>query len=322
MTQASSPSAADPPKAKLRKRSWRFPLVWVVPALAVVVAGYLVYQRVHEFGPVVNIKFRDVTGLRPGQTPIQFRGADIGIVASVALSDDGQHGIVRVKLRRDARSVAREGSLFWIVRPEIGMGNLTGLGTLITGPSIAVMPGHGTNASEFIGLENSPKLVDPGGLNVVLLAAHGGSLRVGVPIYYRGIEVGAVRETRLSTNAMTVEVHCVIRRSYAPLVRSESKFWNVTGLDVRVGLFRGAEVDVESIKSLLIGGIAFATPESHDTKPVPEGTAFRLYPAAEKEWSEWIPHIEIEPEPADENQLNEAGFGPSRDVSLPRKRSE
>lgn len=321
MTQHPPQPAGDAPKAKIRKRNWSFPFVWVVPAAAAIVAGYLVYQRVHEFGPVINVKFRDVSGLRPGQTPVQFRGADIGIVASVALTDDGQFGIVRIKLRRDAQAVARAGSQFWVVRPELGMGSFTGLGTIITGPAIAVLPGHGKPSSEFTGLESSPETIDPTGLNIVLLAAHGGSLNQGVPIYYRGIQVGAVQETRLSTNAQVVEVHCVIRRAYAPLVRTDSKFWNVTGLDVRVGLFRGAEVDVESLKSLLIGGIAFATPESHESETARDGTAFRLYPTAEKEWTEWKPQIAITPE-ADATQFHRAGFGAERDVRWPNTRPQ
>jgi len=100
--------------------------------------------------------------------------------------------------------------------------------------------------------------IDPHGLTIILVASHGGSLHTGQPIYYRGIEVGAVRQARLSTNSTTVKIECVIRQRYANLVRPESRFWNVTGLEVRVGLFRGAELSIESLKSLFLGGIAMA----------------------------------------------------------------
>jgi paraquat-inducible protein B len=237
-----------------------------------------------------------VNGVKPGQTPVRYRGANVGEVTSVALSEDLRYAVIEAKLRRNATALAREGSSFWLVRPHVGRGDISGLGTIITGPYIEVLPGQGKAVTEFTGFEHSPMVLDPRGLNVVLLSGRGESLRAGVPIYYRGIEVGAVRETRLSTNAAVVEIACVIRRNYAPLVRPESKFWNVTGLDVRVGLFRGAEVNVESLKSLLIGGIAFATPDDFGPEPARDGMIFRLYDQPETQWSEWTPRIAIVPE--------------------------
>jgi paraquat-inducible protein B len=42
------------------------------------------------------------------------------------------------------------------VRPEVGIGNITGLGTVITGSEINVWPGKGKEQSEFVGLEKAP----------------------------------------------------------------------------------------------------------------------------------------------------------------------
>jgi paraquat-inducible protein B len=67
-------------------------------------------------------------------------------------------------------------------------------------------------------------------------------------------------------------------------------------MDVRVGLFRGAEVNVESLKSLVIGGIAFATPENASTGPVADGLPFILHDQAEKDWLEWAPRISLPPD--------------------------
>lgn len=286
------------PQAKTRAPPRSFSLIWLVPLAAALVAIYLVYQHLREFGPTITIKFRDVTGLKPGQSALQYRGTDIGQVTAVALSNDRQSASVKIKLRRQAEPVACAGSVFWIVRPQLGMGNITGLGTLITGPYIEVLPGGGARTAEFTGIDRSAMMIDPHGLTVVLHADHSGSLRAGVPLYYRGIEVGAVRETQLSTNSATGEIQCVIRQRYAPLVRAETKFWNVTGLDVRVGLFRGAEVNVESLKSLFIGGIAFATPKNVSAGPVVAGTLFSLHDKPEKEWLNWAPNIFLPPHEA------------------------
>ena len=108
--------------------------------------------------------------------------------------------------------------------------------------------------------------------------------------------MGAVQDHQLSTNATTVDIQVFIRQRYANLVRNGSKFWNVSGVDVRVGLFRGAEINVESLRSLVAGGIAFATPNDPKDVPAKDGMVFHLYDKPEKEWSEWTPEIRIPPE--------------------------
>lgn len=287
--------AEELPKAKVKRRRWNFPVVWVVPVVAAVVAGYLVYGRVHEFGPKIVIMFKDGSGLKAGQTPIKYRGVPIGEVTAVELSEDQQHALVMARLRRSAGSIAREGSAFWIVRPEVGLGNITGLGTVITGPQIEVLPGTGEAKSEFVGLESPPVVLERQGLKIVLRSSRLGSLKPSSPVYYRGIEVGAVQDSRLSANATTVDIHVIIKQRYANLVRSGSRFWSVSGADVSAGLFRGVEIKVESLRSLVAGGIAFATPNDRKAKPAKDGMVFPLYDKPKKEWLEWAPEIPVPP---------------------------
>jgi len=289
-------AAEEPPRAKTKEKTWKFSAVWIVPVVAAIVAGYLVYNRVHEYGPKITIRFKDAGGLKIGQTPVRYRGVQVGEVTGVDLSEDRQHALVTVRLRRSGVSVAREGTVFWIVRPEVGIGNITGLGTVITGPQIEVLPGAGKAASEFLGRENPPVALERNGLKIVLLTGHLGSLKPGSPVSYRGIEVGAVQDFRLGADASTVNIHVFIRQRYAKLVRKGSKFWNVSGVEIQGGLFRGLEINVESLMSLVAGGIAFATPDVPKDGPVKGGTAFPLHDKPKKEWMEWAPKIPIPPE--------------------------
>src|SRR3990172_13258703 len=144
------------PTATLKGRTWTFPVVWIVPVLAAVVAGYLMYDRVREYGPEITLKFEDAGGVKAGQTPIRYRGVPVGEVTEVELSEDQKYAVVKARLRRPAVSIAREGTMFWIVRPEVGINSITGLGTVITGPQIEVLPGGGKPKWEFVGLANPP----------------------------------------------------------------------------------------------------------------------------------------------------------------------
>jgi paraquat-inducible protein B len=281
------------PKAKVKTRRWNFPVVWVVPVIAAIVTAYLVYDRVQEFGPKITIKFKNGSGLKIGQTPIKYRGVQVGEVTAVELTEDQQNVLVKARLRRSAASMAREGAVFWIVRPEMGLSNIAALGTVITGPEIAVLPGTGKDQAEFVGLESSPVAVEGNGLKIVLVSGRAGSLIASSPVYYRGVEVGTIQDIQLNNDARTVDIHVFIKQRYANLVRSSSKFWNVSGVDVSIGLFRGMEINMESLRSLAVGGIAFATPNDPKGKPAKDGMVFSLHDKANKEWLEWAPKILI-----------------------------
>ncbi|HEY6199433.1 MAG TPA: MlaD family protein, partial [Candidatus Binatia bacterium] len=120
--------------------------------------------------------------------------------------------------------------------------------------------------------------------------------RPNSPVYYRGVEVGVVQDTQLSSDAKVVNVNVFIRQRYAGLVRTGSKFWNVSGVDFNAGLFRGVELKIESLRSVVAGGVEFATPDDSEAKPARNGMAFPLYSEARKEWIDWSPKINIPPE--------------------------
>jgi paraquat-inducible protein B len=80
------------------------------------------------------------------------------------------------------------------------------------------------------------------------------------------------------------------------LVRSSSKFWNASGAEVKLGLFSGLEVNVESLKSLVGGGIVFATQPDPKSKQERNGAEFPLYDQPEKDWLAWSPRIPIQTE--------------------------
>jgi paraquat-inducible protein B len=283
----------ETPKARVRRRRV-FRLVWIVPAMAIAVAAYLLWQRMQEYGPEVRVTFADGGGLRVGQTPVRYRGVQVGEVIGVALSQDEKRAVVRIRLMRSGAGLAREGSRFWIVRPRVGLGQVTGLTTVLSGPEINVIPGKpGEPAKyEFTGLDNPPSSVE-GGLQIVLRGEHP-KMRADAPVYYRGVEVGVVQKIDLAPNALSADVHVVIYPRFAPLVREGSSFWDVSGLNVKAGLMKGLEIELESLRSFLSGGIEFATPPG--TPRAKPGTVFFLYSEPKKEWLGWAPKIPIAPE--------------------------
>jgi paraquat-inducible protein B len=281
----------DLPQAKITGRT-RISIVWLVPLIAAIAAGWLVFKNIRASGPLIIIQFNDGDGLQANQTVLKYRGVRIGEVQSVRLAKDAAHVEVEARLTASAKNLARDKSVFWIVRPEVGAGGLSGLETIVSGPYIQVQPGGGVEQKKFIGAEEPPILnQSKSGLEIILKTPQIKTLSIGSPVYYRGIEVGAVEYFVLSTNSMEVEIHALIEPAFTPLVRQDSQFWNAGGISVRLKFF-GINVSAENLKSLVIGGIAFATP----TSPGAVATNRSVFPLNEKAddaWLKWSPSIEI-----------------------------
>ena len=280
------------PKARIRRRRL-FRLVWVVPAIALMVASWLVWQHMRAIGPEIKIRFADASGLRVGQTPINYRGVQVGEVSGIELTEDRRQAVVRARLIKSAAPLATEGTQFWIVRPQIGLNQVTGLSTVLSGPEINVLPGKGEHLQkEFAGLDNAPTAIGMAGLRLVLRTERPKGVRVSTPVNYRGVEVGMVHKIELAPNSASADIHILIHNRYATLVRAGSAFWNTSGIEVKGGILKGIEVELESLRTLYTGAIEFATPSENAARVKP-GTVFFLYDKPKDEWLAWSAKIPL-----------------------------
>lgn len=286
-------TAEQLPKARIRRRRI-FRMVWVVPIIALAFAAFLVIQHMRSMGPEIAIRFADASGLRPGQTPVVYRGVQIGEVTRIELSDDRRQAVVKARLRKSAAPIATEGATFWILRPQLGLGNVSGLNTMLSGPEIHVRPGAGETAkAEFNGLDTAPVAIDTPGLRLILRAERPKGIRVNTPVNYRGVEVGLVHRVELSPNTASADIHILIRSRYAHLVRAGSAFWNESGIQASGGILKGIEVEIESMRTLITGSIEFATPSENAARVKP-GTVFFLHDKPKPEWLNWSPKIALD----------------------------
>ena len=273
--------------------------------LALVVAGYYAWGSLAKRGPEITIKFADADGLTVAQTKVMHLGVQVGEISAIEVAPDQKEVLVKVRLYPPEKMYAQNGAQFWVVRPEISAESISGLGTVLSGPYIDTKPGSGDLQTEFTALEKAPVLT-PDGLQVVLKAARASHLASGTPIYFRDVEVGVVQDVKLSSDGAGVDVMAVIRKPYAVLVKSNSQFWVVAGVDVKGGLFTGISMKMDSLRALLSGGVAFATPEKDMGEPAKNGSEFVLHDDVQKEWLNWAPKIPVTP---DEKGTGKSGTG-------------
>jgi paraquat-inducible protein B len=282
------------PKPRIRKMRWPY-LIWLFPILAACLTGYYAYDHVANRGPLIAITFPEVSGLKVGQSEVMHLGVTIGEVVDLQLTDDQKTAVVHVRLNRADDAFARQGAVFWIVRPQISMEEISGLTTMLSGPYIEAAPGGGDVQTQFTGLPNPPIVTEPG-LRLVLNVSRSDRVAANAPIYYRGIQVGEIESVELSPDAAGVDVHVFIRRRFSPLVRTNSQWWLVSGLDVQGGLLSGVQMKMQSLKSLIAGGLEFATPDKGIGPPAQSGARFILNDQVNNDWLNWRPMIPIGPE--------------------------
>ncbi|MGE4535424.1 MlaD family protein [Halomonas sp.] len=250
-----------------------------------------------QAGLQIGIRVANGDGLQPG-TAIRYKGLEVGKVESMSLSDDLQAVMLGARITQAAERIARDGTQFWVVKPELSLTRTANLGTLISGQYLEVQPVEKSAARrlEFVALSSPPRqTVREEGLRLVLSAPRRGSIKPGVIVSYREVPVGKVVDFELGPTSDRVLIHALIEPRYVPLVRSGSRFWNASGIGVDAGLFKGVKVRTESLEALIEGGIAFATPNNPEMGgPAQPGQTFALFDEPGEGWLDWAPKIVLE----------------------------
>ncbi|MBJ9703103.1 MULTISPECIES: PqiB family protein [Acinetobacter] len=271
-------SMNDLPEPQEKKSRWKPLLIWLIPLIALLIALSLAVKALLSHGPTIDVSFRTAEGLVAGKTTVRYKQVDIGVVRQIDLSDDRSHVIARIDLRKGASNFAAKDSRFWVVRPRIGTGGVSGIDTLLSGSYIEVDGGKSEEDKfEFTGLEVPPVISsDVPGKVFFLNADDLGSLDIGSPIYYRRINVGQITAYKLSDDGKNVELQTFIRAPYDKFVTTDARFWQASGIDVTLNA-SGFNLDTQSLASIVAGGIAFGYPESSHATTAANNSRFNLW---------------------------------------------
>lgn len=272
-----------PPSAVVRShldRRRRLSLIWAIPIVTALVGAWLAWHTLAERGPLIAISFETASGLVAGQSHVRTKDVDMGVVEHIGLSPDLQRVVVTVRMSREAEPLLTSKAQFWIVKPRFFAGAVTGLETLVSGSYIALQPSGtgGTPERNFTGLETPPVLTsDVPGHTFLLKAARLGNITLGSPIFFRGLDVGEVLGWDIADMAESVTIHAFVRAPFDQYVHDETRFWNASGASVQLGS-NGLQLKVESLRALLLGGIAFETPSADNGEPISaQNHVFPLY---------------------------------------------
>jgi paraquat-inducible protein B len=276
MSDVPDPSAL--PSASPR-RARRVSVIWLIPIVAAAIGGWLAYDTLSKEGPTITISFESAEGLQAGQSQLKFKDIVFGTVQSLTLTPDHTRVLATIATTRQAEPLMTDQTVFWVVKPRLFAGSISGLGTLFSGNYIGMLPGAGKPQRSFVGREDPPVLqATVPGHTFLLKTNRIGSISLGSPVFYRDLEVGQVLSWDLSDMAETVTVHAFVRAPFDGYVHDETRFWNASGVSVKLGA-SGVQVELESLRALLLGGVGFFTPEQYiKTAASQEDHVFPLFP--------------------------------------------
>jgi paraquat-inducible protein B len=234
-------------------------------------------------GPEIEIVFDTAEGLEQGKTKVKYRNVEMGLVESIRLDDDFDSVIATVKMDRQTLPLLREDTRFWVVTARVGLGNISGLDTLLSGAYIQFAPGTGPDgARRFVAL-SEPPLTPTGapGLRLQLVSKLSSSVSSGDQVVYQGHNVGRVEKAEFDPEAAESRFVIFIDAPYHELVNTSTRFWDASGISVSAGA-DGLKIDTASLDTILLGGVSFGVPPGIEAgKPVENNAEFRLYDSLE-----------------------------------------
>lgn len=256
----SQETPATPTEARVTTKR-RISPFWLLPVIALMIAGWLIWNSYEDRGTTITIDFMSADGIVAGRTPIRFQGVEVGTVQEIRLGENLNKIEVVASIKADMKDSLRGQTQFWLVTPKASLAGVSGLDALVGGNYIGMMPGKGEPEDHFTALDTQPKYrLNNGELMIHLHAPDLGSLSSGSLVYFRKIPVGRVYDYTINANKEGVTIDVLIERRFTNLVKKGSRFWNVSGLKADVSL-SGANVELESLAALVNGAIAFDSPD-------------------------------------------------------------
>lgn len=270
----SQETPATPTEARVTTKR-RISPFWLLPVIALMIAGWLIWNSYEDRGTTITIDFMSADGIVAGRTPIRYQGVEVGTVQEIRLGENLNKIEVVASIKADMKDSLRSETQFWLVTPKASLAGVSGLDALVGGNYIGMMPGKGEPEEHFTALDTQPKYrLNNGELMIHLHAPDLGSLSSGSLVYFRKIPVGRVYDYTINANKEGVTIDVLIERRFTNLVKKGSRFWNVSGVKADVSL-SGANVELESLAALVNGAIAFDSPE--DSAAAAQDDEFGLY---------------------------------------------
>ena len=258
-------------EVKIKKKELSL-IVWLVPLIAAIIGGWMIYKYYSKLGSKIYITFKNSGGLEPKQSFIKFRDVKVGVIEKVEILKGSDGVMVVARMNKDVEPFLNETTKFWLVKPEISIGKIRGLDALVSGTYIQMYAKLGKETKRYFkGLEEPPtSLFEKNGKTFKLVSQKSYGLTQGSPVYYKQIKVGRVEKVIITHGR--VLVYIFVKEPYYKNINSSTRFWNIQNVDISLeGM--GLNIELNPLVQVILGGIEFDTLHKKDSN----SSVFTLY---------------------------------------------
>ena len=163
----------------------KFSVIWIVPIIALLITGWMLYQHQINKGHVIFVKMNDADGIIAGKTEVRVKSVKVGLVESLQLELQQNAVVAKVRILQPYGELLAEDSALWVVKPRIDESGISGMNTLLSGVYIELSPGESSSRSSMFTLMDEPALIssEVEGKRYQLVATDAEVLDVGSSVF-------------------------------------------------------------------------------------------------------------------------------------------
>src|SRR3954466_8569309 len=130
------------------RRTRRLPVIWAIPIVAILIGAWLGWDTLSKEGPNIVVSFEDAEGLQAGQSQLKYKDIVLGTIKSLEFTKDRRRVLATIATTAQAEPFLTSGTQFWVVKPRLFAGNISGFSTLLSGAYVGLLPGDAAAKAE------------------------------------------------------------------------------------------------------------------------------------------------------------------------------
>jgi paraquat-inducible protein B len=233
----------------------------------------------------IKIVFSNGDGITTGSKLI-YKGVKVGKVTKVEL----QNKKVIVYAILYNKNFTKKGTIFYLKKPIVSIDEVKNISSLILPVNIGIIKGNGKYTNYFVGYDKKPLQFNSDKGMIFKVYSTTASQNINAPVYYKNVKIGKIVNIDLTNKADKVLLYVFIQKKYTKLIRTNTKFYDISGLSIKFSFLKGTQIKANTLESIMRGGILVVTPINYSKKATTKDT-FVLYQKPPKDWQKISPKI-------------------------------
>lgn len=209
-----------------------------------------------------HISFPEANGIEEN-TPIIFRGIEIGKIVEVTLNKD----FLRTKafVYEEYKYLLSDKTKFFIEEPVVSLDGVKNLGNIIKGNYVGLDYKKGELKNNFIAINKKDINSINNSIKIELLSENLNSISEKSKIYYKNIEIGRVEKYALTPDLKNVKISISIDEKYKDLINDDNLFYDMSSKLVELKNMN-LNINYSGIDPLLNGAIGVVAQKKEKSK--------------------------------------------------------